>query len=59
VRTPTGNSGQPALLVSNPADESAAAEYIVLLDWVNGRIRGIRGFRYAKYITDGLVVTRL
>jgi RNA polymerase sigma-70 factor (ECF subfamily) len=51
--------GRPALLVSNPADISDAVQYVVLLDWVNGRIRGIRDFRYAKYVTDGLTVTRL
>lgn len=51
--------GRPALLVSNPADTSEAVEYVVLLDWVNGRIRGIRDFRHAKYVTDGLTVTRL
>ena len=51
--------GRPALLVSNPADASETVEYVVLLDWLNGRIRGIRDFRYAKYVTDGLRVTRL
>jgi RNA polymerase sigma-70 factor (ECF subfamily) len=51
--------GRPALLVSNPADTSEAVAYVVLLDWVNGRIRGIRDFRHAKYVTDGLTVTRL
>jgi len=51
--------GRPALLVSNPADTSEAVEYVVLLDWVNGRICGIRDFRWAKYVTDGLTVTRL
>jgi len=51
--------GRPALLVSNPADTSDAVQYVVLLDWVNGRVRGIRDFRYAKNVTDGLTVTRL
>jgi RNA polymerase sigma-70 factor (ECF subfamily) len=51
--------GRPALLVSNPADASEAVQYVVLLDWVNGRIHAIRDFRHAKYITDGLTVTRL
>lgn len=51
--------GRPALLVSNPADTSEAVEYVVLLDWVNGRIRGIRDFRHAKYVTDGLTFRRL
>jgi RNA polymerase sigma-70 factor, ECF subfamily len=51
--------GRPALLVSNPADLSDAVQYVVLLDWVNGRIRTIRDFRWAKYVAHGLAVTRL
>jgi len=51
--------GRPALLVSNPQDASNAVQYVVLLEWVNGRIRGIRDFRHAKYVADGLEVTRL
>jgi RNA polymerase sigma-70 factor (ECF subfamily) len=51
--------GHPALLVSNPADTSEAVEYVVLLDWMNGCIHGIRDFRHAKYVTDGLMVRRL
>jgi RNA polymerase sigma-70 factor (ECF subfamily) len=51
--------GRPALLVSNPAHTPETIEYVVLLDWENGRICGIRDFRYAKYVTDGLRVTRL
>jgi RNA polymerase sigma-70 factor (ECF subfamily) len=51
--------GRPALLVSNPASASDAVEYVVLLDWANERITGICDFRHARYITDGLTVTRL
>ena len=51
--------GRPALLVSNPSDASATVRYVVLLEWVNGRIRGIRDFRYAAYVADGLPVRRL
>jgi RNA polymerase sigma-70 factor, ECF subfamily len=51
--------GRPALLVSDPTDVSAAVQYVVLLDWMNGRICGIRDFRYAGYIADGLSVSRL
>jgi RNA polymerase sigma-70 factor (ECF subfamily) len=51
--------GRPALLVSNPANTPETIEYVVLLDWENGRICSIRDFRYAKYVTDGLRVTRL
>lgn len=57
--TPGLAEGRPALLVSNPADTSGAVEYVVLLDWSNGRIRAIHDFFYAKYVTDGLAVTKL
>jgi RNA polymerase sigma-70 factor (ECF subfamily) len=57
--TPGVAEGRPALLVSNPADTSGTVEYVVLLDWADGRIRGIRDFHFARYVTDGLVVTKL
>jgi RNA polymerase sigma-70 factor (ECF subfamily) len=57
--TPGVAEGRPALLVSNPADTSGTVEYVVLLDWSGGRIRGIRDFHYARYVTDGLTVTTL
>lgn len=50
--------GRPALLVSNPADPSGAIDYVVLLAWTNGHVSGIRDFRYAKYVMDGLRVTQ-
>jgi RNA polymerase sigma-70 factor (ECF subfamily) len=52
--TPGMAEGRPALFVSDPADPSGTIEYVVLLDWAEGRICGIRDFRYARYITDGL-----
>ena len=51
--------GRPALLVSNVADTSGEVKYVVLLEWVDGRIRGIRDFHYAQYVMDGLTLTRL
>jgi RNA polymerase sigma-70 factor (ECF subfamily) len=51
--------GRAALLVCDPTDISERLEYVVLLDCANGRIRGIRDFRYAKYVTDGLTVSHL
>jgi RNA polymerase sigma-70 factor (ECF subfamily) len=59
VFTPGLAEGRPALLVSNPADTSGAVEYVVLLEWSNGRISGIHDFFYAQYVTDGLAVTKL
>ncbi len=38
IFTPGLAEGRPALLVSNPADASGTVEYVVLLDWSNGRI---------------------
>ncbi len=57
--TPGLAEGRPALLLSNPADTTGAVESIVLLDWSNGRISGIRDFFYARYVTDGLTVKKL
>lgn len=57
--TPAMAEGRPALLVSNPVDATDTVDYVVLLDWANDRIGGIRDFRYAKYVTDGLTITPL
>jgi RNA polymerase sigma-70 factor (ECF subfamily) len=57
--TPGSAEGRPALLVSNPTNAAEAVEYVVLLDWKHGHICGIRDFRYAKYVTDGLSFARL
>ena len=51
--------GRPALLVSDPADAAGAIGYVVLLDWVDGRIAAIRDFRYATYVTESLAISRL
>jgi RNA polymerase sigma-70 factor, ECF subfamily len=59
VFAPGVAEGRPALLVSNPADTSGTVEYVVLLDWSNGRISAIHDFFYAQYVTDGLAVTKL
>lgn len=51
--------GRPALLVSDPQGASDVVVYVVLLEWADGRIAGIRDFRHARYVADGLAVTRL
>ena len=51
--------GRPALLVSNPADPESAVVYVVLLGWKDGRITGIRDFRFADYVTESLAIVRL
>lgn len=57
--TPGIAEGRPALLVSNVANADDKVAYVVLLDWADGQITGIRDFHYAQYITDGLTITRL
>jgi RNA polymerase sigma-70 factor, ECF subfamily len=44
--------GQPAALVFDPGDSSRAI-YFIAFDWVDGRIRLIRDFRYARYAIEG------
>jgi RNA polymerase sigma-70 factor (ECF subfamily) len=41
------------VLVFDPADPSRNPKYFVLLDWAEGKLVGIRDFRYATYATDG------
>ena len=50
--------GRPALLVSDPNDPSAN-EYVVLLEWTADRVRAIRDFRFARYVTECLRIERV
>jgi RNA polymerase sigma-70 factor (ECF subfamily) len=50
--------GRPALLVSDPDDQTAAVRYVVLLDWRDGEIAKIRDFFYAHYVMESLAVAR-
>jgi RNA polymerase sigma-70 factor (ECF subfamily) len=45
--------GRAAILVSDPSDPAAAAQYFVLVEWSGDRIAFIRDFRYARYAIDG------
>jgi RNA polymerase sigma-70 factor (ECF subfamily) len=56
--TPGLAEGRPALLVSDPGDPTDAIGYVVLLDWVDGRIAAIRDFRFAAYVMESLAVSR-
>lgn len=47
-----------ALFVSDPKDPTDTPIYVVLLEWQDGKILNIRDFRWAKYVTDGLVFTK-
>jgi RNA polymerase sigma-70 factor (ECF subfamily) len=51
--------GAPALLGSDPADASGRILFVVLLAWRDGKIAAIRDFKYAPYVMDSLVVSRL
>lgn len=44
--------GRAAVLVFDPADPSGKPRYFVLLDWAEGKLVGIRDFRYATYATE-------
>lgn len=57
--TPGIAEGRAALLVSNLSDTLDRVRFVVLLDWAEDRICGIRDFHYAQYVTDGLAFTRL
>jgi RNA polymerase sigma-70 factor (ECF subfamily) len=45
--------GRPAAFVRDPNDVAGRTTYIVLLEWAEDRVLGIRDFRFARYITDG------
>jgi len=51
--------GRPAILVSDPSEATDAIRWVVLLDWREGQIHGIRDFLYARYAMDGVTITRL
>lgn len=48
--------GRPALRFTDPAN---GADYVVLLEWRSGRIAGIRDYRYAPYVAEGLSMSPL
>ena len=44
------------LLASDPADATGRPMFVVLLDWRDGEIVGIRDFHYAHYVMDSLEI---
>lgn len=53
--TPMNLEGQPALWVNAEGDEGVGAPgYVVVLEWRDGKIAGIRDFRYARYAGESL-----
>lgn len=45
--------GRPALLAFDPRNTSGPPVYFVLLRWKDGKLAGIRDFRYARYVAEG------
>lgn len=45
--------GRPALLAFDPRSSSGPPAYFVLLRWKDGKLAGIRDFRYARYVAEG------
>jgi RNA polymerase sigma-70 factor, ECF subfamily len=43
---------RPAVIVHSPDQPSGPPIYFMLLDWVDGRLLGIRDFRYARYAVE-------
>ena len=60
VRVAPGRAeGRPALLVSDPRDPTGAIRCVVLIEWRDGRIAGIRDFHFAPYVMESLSVAAL
>jgi RNA polymerase sigma-70 factor (ECF subfamily) len=43
---------RPAVLVHHPHEPAGPPLYVILLDWADGRLLGVRDFRYARYVID-------
>jgi RNA polymerase sigma-70 factor (ECF subfamily) len=50
---------RPALFVSDPQDSRNEPMYVVLLEWRDGKILNIRDFRWARYVTEGMIFKQL
>ena len=51
--------GHPAILGAQTSDPEGVVRWVVLLDWADGRIAGIRDFFYARYVVETLACERL
>lgn len=45
--------GRPAILIRNPAAPQAGVRGFMLIEWADGKVSGIRDFRYASYAVEG------
>jgi RNA polymerase sigma-70 factor (ECF subfamily) len=55
---PGSAEGRSVLMVSDPTVATTELAYVIVLDWVGDEIAAIRDFRYAPYVTEGLLVER-
>jgi RNA polymerase sigma-70 factor (ECF subfamily) len=47
---------RPAVLVYDRDEPAGPPIYFVLLEWADGKLAGIRDFRYARYVTEGATI---
>lgn len=54
--TPMSVEGRPGLWVDTETDEGppGAPGYVVVLEWRDGKVSGIRDFRHARYAAESL-----
>jgi RNA polymerase sigma-70 factor (ECF subfamily) len=45
--------GRPAVVVVDPGQPAGPPIYFMLIEWRDGRLLGVRDFRYARYVVDG------
>jgi RNA polymerase sigma-70 factor (ECF subfamily) len=53
--TPTNIEGRPAIWIHQESDSTVNGDYIVGLEWRDGKLITIRDFRYAFYFDDGML----
>lgn len=53
--TPTSIEGRPAIWLHQESDSTVNGDYIVGLEWRDGKLITIRDFRYAFYFDDGVL----
>lgn len=49
--------GVPAILMADPDDADGRPAFFVLLDWVDGKVAGIRDFMYARYAIEAAQIS--
>ncbi len=52
---PTNIEGRPAIWIDQESDSHVNTDYIVALDWREGKLELIRDFRYAFYFEDAVL----